>query len=81
MHNLPTIGYNRFFYQSGAALAFILDYRKIGMQTAHLIHQINNDTLCNNLSPMFEVWQNRRVIEKLKIISNRSDDPLIKFGP
>jgi putative ABC transport system substrate-binding protein len=32
-NKVPVIGYNRFFYESGAVLSFIFDYREIGSQS------------------------------------------------
>ena len=40
LKNRPTIGYNKFFFDSGAALSFVFDYRALGAQAAELIFDL-----------------------------------------
>ncbi len=68
---IPVVGYNQFFYDSGATLAFIIDYRKVGQQVAGKIDTILNGGYCDPLSPAaFDVkindgaWQALQLGEK-----------------
>lgn len=61
----PVIGYNRFFYESGAAMAFILDYRKIGQQTGQLALKKLKDQSCEEKVPAFQVKINAEVLENM----------------
>lgn len=61
----PVIGYNRFFYESGAAMSFVFDYKDIGMQTGRLALKMLESRQCETDSPLFQIWINERVMEKL----------------
>ena len=60
-----TIGYNRFFCHSGAAMSFVLDYAKIGQQMALLCLKVLRGGECVSLVPFYEVWLNARALEVL----------------
>jgi putative ABC transport system substrate-binding protein len=47
----PVIGFNRFFYNSGAALSFIVDYERIGMQVGELVQSIAENGGCEFAIP------------------------------
>jgi putative ABC transport system substrate-binding protein len=79
LQGVPVIGYNQFFYNSGAALAFIFDYARLGRQTAHLAAQTFAAGECRARVPDFEVWINRRVYKKLDISVPELKQPLV-FG-
>jgi putative ABC transport system substrate-binding protein len=64
---VPVIGYNRFHYESGAALSFIFDYKALGKQTGHLVMEILRSGLCQSPDPEFGIQVNRKVIERLDI--------------
>jgi putative ABC transport system substrate-binding protein len=65
----PVIGYNRFFYESGAAMVFLLDYRNIGRQTGTMVLRKLNGHGCGRPSPFFEVHLNSRVMKKIGLAS------------
>lgn len=67
LKNMPVIGYNRFFYRSGAALAFVFDYEELGIQTALMARDILDGKAPGTDVPRFHVWLNFRVIKKLGI--------------
>jgi putative ABC transport system substrate-binding protein len=67
MERVPVIGYNRFHYESGAALSFILDYETLGEQTGHLVMETLRSCVCQSPDPEFTVQVNRKVIERLDI--------------
>ena len=65
--NVPVIGYNRFFHQSGAAVSFIFDYGCIGRQTGQLLMRQLSRSDCHVLPAEFEVWENERVFDLLEL--------------
>ncbi|GBC60197.1 hypothetical protein DENIS_1148 [Desulfonema ishimotonii] len=75
LNKTPVIGYNRFFYESGAALSFIFDYETLGVQTARLVLSIAGGEPCRENDPEFQVWPNRRVIEKLGLAYAEDPEP------
>ncbi len=50
---IPVIGYNRFFYESGAAVAFVFDYEELGRQTGRLAANVLMGKACEKESPVF----------------------------
>jgi putative ABC transport system substrate-binding protein len=78
---IPVIGYNRFFYESGAALAFVFDYEELGRQTGRLAADMLKGKACEKENPVFHVWLNLRVIDKLGIGVPEKKPPSIEVGP
>jgi putative ABC transport system substrate-binding protein len=78
---VPVIGFNRFFYESGAALCFILDYGEIGKQTGRLLMDLLGGKSCGKEPPFFNVWYNHKVLNRLGLhyISVHPDD--VGTGP
>lgn len=68
---IPVIGYNRFFYESGAALAFVFDYEGLGSQTARLALQILKGGACLEYVPEFKTRVNLHLIKKLGLDTGR----------
>jgi putative ABC transport system substrate-binding protein len=77
----PVIGYNRFFYESGAAVAFVFDYEELGRQTGRLAANVLLGKACEKESPAFHVWLNLRVIDKLGLSVPEKRSPPIEAGP
>lgn len=67
LKKVPVVGYNQFFYNSGAAMAFVFDYADIGRQTAGLITNVLQQKAPGRLVPVFKVWLNETVLEKMEI--------------
>ena len=68
LNQIPVIGYNQFFYSSGAAMAFVFDYTDLGRQTAELAEKILRQSEKSVAwSPVFQVWLNETVLRKMKI--------------
>jgi putative ABC transport system substrate-binding protein len=65
LRNIPVVGYNRFFYESGAALAMVFDYRELGGQTGRLVLRALRSNICQSEAPDFHAWLNRKVLDKL----------------
>ncbi len=81
LQNIPVVGYNQFFYESGAAMAFVFDYAALGRQAAELAQKVLTDQSCTPQMPVFQVWLNQSVIEKLGVKVSASDIPQVRFGP
>jgi putative tryptophan/tyrosine transport system substrate-binding protein len=79
---IPVVGYNQFFYESGAAMSFVFDYGELGRQAGELAEEIvARHTPCERQVPVFEAWLNGGVVEKLGI---KIPDTLalpMKMGP
>ncbi|MBN2438462.1 MAG: hypothetical protein JXL20_07650 [Deltaproteobacteria bacterium] len=78
---IPVIGYNRFFYESGAAMAFVFDYEELGRQTGRLAANTLRGKGCEKEIPVFHAWLNLRVMNKLGISVPEKKFPLIEAGP
>ncbi len=78
---VPVIGFNRFFYESGAALCYILDYGEIGKQTGRLLMDLLGGESCGKEPPFFKVWYNHKVLNRLGLhyVSVHPDD--VGTGP
>lgn len=78
---VPVIGYNRFFYESGAALAFVFDYEELGRQTGRLAANMLMGKACEKEIPVFHGWLNIRVIDKLGMTVPEKRSPSLEVGP
>ncbi len=67
LKKMPVIGYNRFFYESGAALAFVFDYEELGYQTGKLAVRVLSGDACLKDDPKFKTLLNHRVLKRLGI--------------
>lgn len=62
----PAIGFNRFFLDSGAALAFLIDYQQVGRQVAELVQSSIDASSCNLVQlPVFDAVSNEQVLRLL----------------
>lgn len=64
---IPTIGYNRYFLQNGAAVSFVINYSGIGVKAAKLATKMIYEKNCSWESPDYEILRNEKVIEMLKV--------------
>lgn len=67
LQGIPSIGYNRFFHDSGAALSFVIDYREVGKRVAGQVRNILMGRPCARLVPDYKIVLNARVIKKLNL--------------
>lgn len=81
LRKVPVIGYNRFFYETGAALAFVFDYKELGQQSAQKALRILSGEVCLDTPPLFHVWVNEGVAEKLGLRPSDKYAPPIRLGP
>lgn len=77
----PVVGYNRYFYDSGAALAFIFDYAELGAQTGRLALATLRGGACGSVPPGFHAWLNARVLEKIGIPTPAAPAAPLEIGP
>ena len=64
---IPVVGYNQFFLDSGATLALLIDYRKVGAQVARQVEQAFAGERCEaGVSPEYEAVLNEEVWRTLK---------------
>jgi putative ABC transport system substrate-binding protein len=81
LEGVPAIGYNRFFYESGAALAFIFDYIELGRQTGRLAIKHLSGKPCETEEPLFRAWINERVLKHLGHHLGTPLSPPLEVGP
>jgi putative ABC transport system substrate-binding protein len=72
-HRVPVIGYNRFFYQAGAALAFVFDYGDIGRQTGNIVISKLQGQDVRVQTAVFEVWKKEAVLERIGLKPSQSE--------
>jgi len=77
----PIIGYNRFFFHSGAVMSFVLDYGRMGEQMALLCLEVMAGRPCTSLPPFFEVWVNSRALQILGLKIDEQRLPNLKVMP
>lgn len=78
LRKIPVIGYNRFFWESGAVMSFIFDYKELGRQTGNLAAEILRGKYCPETSPAFQIWLNEGVLRKLGTVYDDSDKKTVK---
>ncbi len=79
IHGKPTIGFNRFFHETGSLMSFVFDYTTIGRQAGRLAADILKGGPCRSISPEFENWVNQRVAERLKIEVKENSNAAIRL--
>ena len=80
-NGVAVLGYNRFFFESGAAMAFVLDYREIGIKTARMVLEKMEGGNCDSHSPPFRTWINARVASALNLRFVGGDLPNVEVRP
>lgn len=81
LRKVPVVGFNRFFYDSGAALAFVFDYEELGRQAGRLAADFLRTGACQKAPPSFRAWLNRRVLEKLGLPLPERRPAFMEVGP
>ncbi|MCD6305982.1 MAG: hypothetical protein J7M32_06795 [Deltaproteobacteria bacterium] len=81
IRKVPVIGFNRFFYDAGAAMAFVFDYETLGRQCAREALRAAAGNPCRYMPPVFDVWINPLVVDKLGLKIPDTYDPPIRLGP
>jgi len=81
LRKIPVVGYNRFFYEAGAALTFVFNYEELGQQCAQKALKILSGEDCHDTPPLFHVWINEGVAEKLGLKLSDKYAPPVRLGP
>lgn len=81
LQKVPVVGYNKFFYESGAAMAFVFDYEVLGRQAADLAVGLLHDQADGVRIPVFQTWLNKAVLKKLGIEASQPTASQVMFGP
>jgi putative ABC transport system substrate-binding protein len=65
LKTIPSIGFNRFFHDTGALVSFVFNYRDLGVQTANQVLTFLENGSCVSATPVFQTWVNQKVQETL----------------
>jgi putative ABC transport system substrate-binding protein len=65
LQGVVLLGYNRFFLDSGAAMAFVIDYEKLGQKAAQLVQSFIKERFCWSTLPPARLKLNNRVLNHL----------------
>jgi len=77
----PTIGFNKFFYESGAASAFVFDYKEIGVQTGEILLAVIGGAACDKPVPRFRLWLNPRTVKVIDLAHPADLPHGVEWGP
>ena len=77
----PVFGYNRFFYKSGSAAAFVFDYKEIGRQTGELLLDVARGAECKDRIPGFRFLVNPRVVKTIQLDLSEPLPEAAEMGP
>lgn len=66
LSGLFVVGYNQFFLESGASIAFCLDYYKTGQVAAELADEKNLAKTCKLIAPPYEVRLNYKALDLIQ---------------
>jgi putative tryptophan/tyrosine transport system substrate-binding protein len=78
---VPVIGFNRYFYENGASLCYLFDYKDIGRQTGRLMMELMEGASCTSRAPSFKVWCNIKVLKALGLGYNAAAFDGTQIGP
>jgi putative ABC transport system substrate-binding protein len=71
LHGIAVVGYNHFFLEVGAVLAFNINYEKVGILGAKIAEDILAGSSCKLYPPPFEVEWNEKAWKKVtEYVSN-----------
>ncbi len=65
LKGVAVCGFNRFFFETGALLSFVIDYEEVGKEAAGLIEKLVRDHLCVFTPPHVKLLWNKRALEML----------------
>jgi len=80
-NRVPVIGYNRFFYESGAVLSFVFDYREIGGQCGKEVLLVLAGRPCSSRPPLYRVWLNEKVAKSMAVPLSLSPESPAEAAP
>ena len=65
LKGVAVCGFNRFFYETGALLSFIIDYEEVGRQAARLVAKLVREHICIFTPPKVKLLWNERALKIL----------------
>jgi len=65
LHGIAVVGYNHFFMEIGAVLAFNIDYERVGILGAELARDVLSGSECRLNPPPFEIEWSEKVWKKI----------------
>ncbi len=65
LKGVAVCGFNRFFYETGALLSFIIDYEEVGRQAARLVEKLVREHICIFTPPKVKLLWNKRALNIL----------------
>jgi len=65
LKGVAVCGFNRFFYETGALLSFIIDYEKVGKQAARLVEKLVREHICIFTPPKVKLLWNKKALNIL----------------
>ncbi len=71
LHRIAVVGYNHFFVEIGAVMAFSINYKKVGIIGSEIARKVLSNSQGGLYSPPFQVEWNEKT---WKAISEKSDD-------
>ncbi|OPL16938.1 MAG: hypothetical protein AVO38_07105 [delta proteobacterium ML8_D] len=79
LHGIAVVGYNHFFMEIGAVLAFNIDYEKVGILGAEMARDVLSGSECSLSPPPFELEWSEKVWKKItdysgSVLSGSSGD-------
>lgn len=80
-NGVAVLGYNRFFFESGAAMAFVVDYEAVGIETARSLLNRRAGEPCFSMAPPFKAWLNMPVTEALGVRKVHPDTSEVEVKP
>ncbi len=63
---IAVVGYNHFFFETGAVMAFTIDYKNVGIEGAKLLAKFLQGEKCRLLPPPVKVEWNTKVFQFLR---------------
>jgi putative tryptophan/tyrosine transport system substrate-binding protein len=81
LHGIAVVGYNHFFMEIGAVMAFNIDYEKVGILGAEMARDVLSGSECRLSPPPFELEWSEKVWKKItdysgSVLSGSSGDLL-----
>ncbi len=61
LHGIAVVGYNHFFMEIGAVMAFTINYKEVGTLGAEIAGKVLSGSRCRLLPPPFKVEWNKKV--------------------
>jgi len=74
------VGYNRFFLEKGAFLAFLIDYKRAGKKAAQALKNCLEKKLCGWIHAPFKLKRNKKALQYFLNLHHRKEKETSKKG-